>query len=109
MIDVDIKERDGAIVVSLEGPAAEVMVERVLHELPSSAGEVVLDLSRLTPMGYGTVTRLVADLSSHGWSVCLVSARLSGRRLLRRWGLFDSASVFRSVDEALALPPADSL
>ncbi|HWH34015.1 MAG TPA: hypothetical protein VNT56_01700 [Acidimicrobiales bacterium] len=96
---------DDVVVVALRGLGSAAVAAAAVDGMRARplAHHVVADLSRLTIVEPAAVEVLVGglhDLTGADRQFCVVSRRLSGRRLLRRFGP-SGLPVFSSINDAL--------
>lgn len=97
------------LVISFHGLANDDLATAVVDQWRAIArpdpDHLVADLTGLTLVDPGAVEALLSGLHSvigAGGQLCLVCSRLTGRSLLRRWGV-DDVAIFSSTRDALQL------
>src|SRR5262245_152175 len=104
MIDIRVRAKGGAYVVSLSGVADAALLGMPLEtvrQLAVEDGPVVVDLSDVTLIAPDAIRSMLESLSSVR-ELRVVSTRDTAREILRRCGL-NRASLCKTVEEAVAI------
>jgi hypothetical protein len=103
---VEVQDADGVALCTIAGCADAPELNRLagrVDELRRHARHVVLDLDQLMLVHPEAISGFLTRLAGRGAPLVLCCARLSGRRLLRRFGAGRVGAVVPTVEEALHL------
>lgn len=103
---LEVTTRGRVAIVALHGGLDEVVATMLIPALTNAArgrDAVVLVLDDVTLLDRAALVKVctVIDVLPRPSSCCIVAGRLSGRMVLRRWGLQRSLAIFSSVGDAL--------
>lgn len=96
--------RQGVLVLRPQGPVDSSVIERVRTLVRDASTPVVIDLDESILVDRAALDEVVRRRSfvpSPSFDMCLVSKRLSCRRLLGHVGLSATIAVFQSIEDAI--------